>query len=153
MLAGSTPRALAALTLRAAAVKGVLQTTVGYTGGTSESPTYGSVCGNDGHTEALRIVFDPSVVSYRRLLEVWASLHSPFHSSSKVQYRSAVWWHSAAQEKEVRAAVADWEAAVETDDMNCLVQRAKVVSLLAPAGAWWDAEERHQKWMAKRGRN
>ena len=51
-------------------VEGVVATSVGYTGGSSSEPTYGSVCSNDGHTEAIKVDFDPSVVSYEDLLKV-----------------------------------------------------------------------------------
>ena len=111
------------------------------------------MCSNDGHTEAIRVLFNPEVVSLERLLEVWASLHNPFHTAWKPQYQSAVWWHSAEQEAVVRRMVARFEDAVETDDLNALAPpRPRVQSLLAPAGAWWDAEERHQKWVQKNRR-
>lgn len=132
---------------------GVLSTTVGYTGGKTEFPTYGSVCGNDGHTEAIRVVFDPSVVSYRRLLEIWASLHNPTHRS-KPQYMSAVWWNNEEQERIVRESIAQWEESMEPDPLNALAPpKPKFATVIGPAVAWWDAEERHQKWIEKNRRS
>lgn len=106
-----------------------------------------------GHTEAIKVTFDTSVVSLERLLEIWASLHNPFFFARKAQYQSAVWWHSPEQEAVVRRVILRLESQIETDDLNALAPpRPPIRSLLAPAGAWWDAEERHQKWMQKRAR-
>jgi peptide-methionine (S)-S-oxide reductase len=126
--------------LRFSQLAGVVHTRVGYTGGSTERPTYGSVCGNDGHTEALRVSFDPSIISYAALLRHFFEEHNPQRKSHKAQYKSAVWWHSDAQEETLRAAVAELEAL-----------HGSVATTLAPAQAWWDAEEHHQKYMEKQG--
>ena len=68
----------------------MVSTRVGYTGGDSPDPTYGSVCAGDGHTEALKVEFDPSVVSYEALLAKFLSVHDPCVSMT-TQYQSAVW--------------------------------------------------------------
>jgi peptide-methionine (S)-S-oxide reductase len=132
-------------------LKGVLRTSVGYTGGSTPHPTYASVCAGDGHTEAICIEFDPDVLSYAELLRVCFSLHEPTHHASKLQYRSAVWYHSAEQEAVLRDTVARLEAQIPVDPYNCLApSEVRFATALLPAGEWWDAEEVHQKWVAKR---
>ena len=76
---------------------------VGYTGGDSEEPTYGSVCGGDGHTEAVKIEFDPNVISYEQLLDTFWAEHNPSGYKPKVQYKSAIWPQNKAQEAAARA--------------------------------------------------
>ena len=114
---------------------------MGYTGGKTANPTYGSVCGNDGHTEALRVWFNPAEVTYGQLLATFFAEQNPTRRSHEAQYKSAVWWHSAEQEKAVKAAVAAIEGA----------HGVKVATDLAPVGPWTDAEENHQKYMEKAG--
>ncbi len=97
--------------MRFGALQGVLATRVGYTGGTAPSPTYKSVCGGDGHTEGIRVTFDPAVVSYEQLLNVFFEEHNPTGRRGKVQYKSAIWYHSPEQEAAARAAVVRHRAA------------------------------------------
>lgn len=95
-------------------VRGVLRTRVGYTGGPSENPTYQSVCAGDGHTEAIRVEYDPRRVSYEELLKVfWDSTtkrHRAMAGNSgdaeeglftprrgEAQYKLAIWYHTEAQ--------------------------------------------------------
>jgi len=85
-------------------VNGVVRTMVGYTGGDRPDPTYGSVCNGDGHTEALKVEFDPSVVSYEQLLETFLSVHDPCVPMN-TQYQSAVWPQNDAQKEAVLAAL------------------------------------------------
>lgn len=106
---------------------------MGYTGGESPSPTYESVCGGDGHTEAIQIEYDPSQVTYEELLNQFWVGHSP--TPSKAQYKSAVWYHNEEQKQIAEAAVkASGTAWVDVDR----------------ADEWYDAEEYHQKYY-KRG--
>lgn len=119
----------------------MVATRVGYTGGKTVNPTYGSVCSNDGHTEALRVWYDPAQVSFEQLLTVFFEEHNPTRKSHKAQYKSALWWHDAAQEAAIKTAVAELEAK----------HGLKVATDLAPAGPWYDAEEHHQKYMEKAG--
>lgn len=118
-------------------MKGVLQTRVGYTGGSASDPTYGSVCGQGkhGHTEAIKVDFDPSLVEYTELLDVFFTSHHP-DSRVKDQYKSAIWTTDNAQHA----------LAVEYS------KKAGVALLVEPAKQWYDAEEYHQKYLFKSGR-
>mmetsp|Transcript_14989 Transcript_14989/g.34018 ORF Transcript_14989/g.34018 Transcript_14989/m.34018 type:complete len:119 (+) Transcript_14989:444-800(+) len=111
---------------------GIVETTVGYTGGAAVDPTYESVCGGDGHTEAIRVEYDPAQVSYEDLLNQFWKGHSP--TPSKVQYKSAIWYHDEEQKsiakQSVQATGTTW---VDVDE----------------AQKWWDAEEYHQKYYNK----
>jgi peptide-methionine (S)-S-oxide reductase len=85
-------------------VPGVIKTRVGYTGGDRADPNYGTVCNGDGHTEALKIDFDPSVVSFAKLLDMFMAQHDPCVPMT-TQYQSAVWPQSQAQADAVVAAI------------------------------------------------
>lgn len=87
-----------------------MRTEVGYTGGGNKAPTYGSVCAGDGHTEALRVEYDPDTVSYDKLLEVFWSLHNP-SSRTTTQYKSAIWPQTPEQAEVVAAVIASKEEA------------------------------------------
>ena len=132
---------------RFAALPGVSSTEVGYTGGTTENPTYEQVCSNKtGHAEAVRLEFDPGQVSYEELLAAFFGMHDPTQWNRQgpdfgSQYRSAVFFHDAAQEKAARAAI---EHLTESG-----VFKRKIVTLVEPAGPWWRAEEYHQKYFQK----
>eukprot|EP00411_Alexandrium_monilatum_P107305 CAMPEP_0175768778 /NCGR_PEP_ID=MMETSP0097-20121207/70609_1 /TAXON_ID=311494 /ORGANISM="Alexandrium monilatum, Strain CCMP3105" /LENGTH=207 /DNA_ID=CAMNT_0017078911 /DNA_START=20 /DNA_END=641 /DNA_ORIENTATION=- len=113
-------------------VPGVVSTTVGYTGGRNPSPTYESVCGGDGHTEAIQIEYDPSQVSYDDLLKQFYRGHQP--SPGKAQYKSAVWYHNEEQKQSAEAAAeATGNAWVDLDE----------------AQDFHAAEEYHQKYYQK----
>ena len=112
---------------------GVLDSWVGYTGGESANPTYDSVCSGDGHTEALRLEFDPSVLSYEQLMEhVYRQAEA---DSWSPQYKSAIWAQNDEQ-REVARRVAQ------------RLNKARVP--LLDADTWYDAEEKHQKYYNKR---
>ena len=95
---------------------GVLDVEVGYTGGASEHPTYEEVCsGRTGHAEAVRVTFDPSRVTFGRLLEVFFATHDPTTKNRQgadvgTQYRSAIFVHDALQRAEAEAALARIDA-------------------------------------------
>jgi peptide-methionine (S)-S-oxide reductase len=122
----------------------VVETKVGYTGGTAPSPTYKTVCAGDGHTEAMKVVYDPAVVRYDDLLERFLG-EANLHTAGKPQYASAVWTHTPEQTAAVNAALAK-VAEGATRPVTLKVARA---------GEWTDAEEYHQhyiqKMQAKRG--
>jgi peptide-methionine (S)-S-oxide reductase len=132
---------------RFAALPGVTSTEVGYTGGTTENPTYKQVCGNStGHAEAVRLEFDPERVSYEELLAAFFGMHDPTQWNRQgpdfgSQYRSAVFFHDEGQEKAARAAI---DQLTESG-----VFKRRIVTLVEPAGPWWRAEEYHQKYFEK----
>ncbi|KAK9828618.1 hypothetical protein WJX72_001061 [[Myrmecia] bisecta] len=123
-------------------LEGVVNTRVGYTGGSNLSPTYNTVCSNDGHTEAVKIEFDPHLISYERLLKEFFNEHDPSRQAGKAQYKSAVWTHSDAQATAVAQQIKQYEDRTGK----------KVATDVAPAGSWHDAEEYHQKYYEKAGR-
>jgi len=132
---------------RFAALPGVTSIEVGYTGGTTEDPTYKQVCTNKtGHAEAVRLEFDPQRISYEELLAAFFGMHDPTQWMRQgpdygSQYRSAVFFHGDAQEKSARAAV---EQLTESG-----VFEKEIVTQIEPAGPWWRAEEYHQKYFEK----
>jgi peptide-methionine (S)-S-oxide reductase len=119
-------------------VKGVISTRVGYTGGDRAKPSYGSVCSGDGHTEAILIDFDPAVVSYRELLDLFFANHDPF-ARMATQYASAVWPQTEAQKVAVFAAIERTEAA----------RGRPVTTRVEPPKKFWDAEWYHQQYNGK----
>ena len=105
-------------------MRGVRRTRVGYTGGTTTNPTYNAVCrGSTGHSEALRIVFDPSVISFEDLLKAFFSMHA-YQYRSKPQYMSAIFVQGDAQ----RTAAENFVAKLE--------QRGDVATRILPAAQW-----------------
>jgi methionine-S-sulfoxide reductase len=128
-------------------VPGVVATEVGYTGGHTESPTYRDVCSHTtGHAEAIRVAFDPEVVTYEQLLEVFWAMHDPTQVNRQGpdvgdQYRSAIFTHSdeqrAAAEASRQAAQARFDRPIATE--------------IAPAGTFWPAEDYHQRYYDKNG--
>jgi peptide-methionine (S)-S-oxide reductase len=126
---------------------GVLSTMVGYTGGSTDSPSYEEVCtGRTGHAEAVHLTFDPEQVSYEELLNVFFDLHDPTQMNRQgpdvgSQYRSAIFFHTAEQERE--AIAAKERAATE--------HHGEVVTEIVPAQHFWLAEDYHQRYLEKRG--
>jgi peptide-methionine (S)-S-oxide reductase len=129
------------------AVPGVTRTTVGYTGGEVDNPSYERVCtGRTGHAEAVQVEYDPGAVSYEQLLDVFWESHNPTTRNRQgwdigSQYRSAVFVHDEEQEQ---VAVASREA--RQRDL-----RRQIVSEIVPAGRFWPAEDYHQQYLEKRG--
>jgi peptide-methionine (S)-S-oxide reductase len=128
-------------------VPGVKEVTVGYSGGTTESPTYREVCsGRTGHAEVVQVEFDPDHVSYERLLDVLWDVHDPTQLNRQgpdvgSQYRSAVFVHSPEQETTARAS---------RDRAQARLPRP-VVTEITPASTFWPAEEYHQRYFEKHG--
>ena len=126
---------------------GVLDTEVGYTGGTTEHPTYEQVCtGKTGHAEAVRVVFDPSVVSYADVLHYFFRLHDPTtknrqHNDVGTQYRSAIFVSSEAQRRIAEQVRAEVDASGKW--------KRPVVTEIVPAGPFWPAEGYHQDYLEK----
>ncbi len=126
---------------------GVISTRVGYAGGTTENPTYREVCtGRTGHAEALEVVFDPAQVSYREILELFFQIHDPTTKDRQgndvgSQYRSAILVADEAQEKVARETIADVEASG--------LWPGPVVTEIANAGPFWQAEPEHQDYLQR----
>ena len=128
-------------------IPGVIATTVGYTGGRGERPTYEQVCSHTtGHAEAVLVEFDPAQVSYEELLDAFWRLHDPTQLNRQGpdvgdQYRSAIYFHSPEQEA---AAKASREAAQERVSKP-------IVTEITEAPEFWAAEDYHQRYLEKRG--
>lgn len=126
---------------------GVISTSVGYTGGTSDSPTYREVCsGTTGHAEAVQITFDPTRTTFEALLGFFFRMHDPTtlnrqHNDVGTQYRSAIFYHSDAQRQTAEKVKAEANASQK--------RPRPVVTEIVPAGTFWPAEEYHQKYLVK----
>jgi peptide-methionine (S)-S-oxide reductase len=131
-------------------VKGVLATAVGYTGGTTPEPTYEQVCsGMTGHTEAVQVVFDPAVVSYGQLLEVFWSIHDPTQLNQQgpdvgTNYRSAIFYHTPEQKA---TAVASRDRLQSSGKFG----NRLIVTEIVPFTVFWMAEEYHLQYYEKCG--
>ena len=128
-------------------LKGVKTVESGYIGGTMPNPTYEQVCSGDtGHAEAIRITFDPDVISYGDLLDIFFATHDPTTLNRQgndigTQYRSAIFPHSAEQEQEARAGIERAQAD----------QSAPGVTAIEPQAPWYPAEDYHQKYWDRVG--
>lgn len=107
---------------------------MGYTGGQNKAPTYQSVCRGDGHTEAVKVTFDPSVITYEQLMR--RVVHEAHPHMTKAQYQSAVWTQTPEEEAIARRVA---------HEMN----KDALPVLPAAETQWWDAEEYHQKYYEK----
>jgi peptide-methionine (S)-S-oxide reductase len=125
-------------------LKGVQSVVSGYAGGEVESPTYEQVCGGrTGHAEVVQITYDPNVVAFRDLLDVFFTIHDPTTKDRQggdvgPQYRSVILYHDAAQRAAAEQAIADLEAR--------RVWRAPLVTELAPLETFYPAEAYHQDY-------
>jgi peptide-methionine (S)-S-oxide reductase len=116
----------------------------GYIGGSTPNPSYHAVCsGLTGHAEAVRLRFDPTVISYRTLLELFFAFHDATTLNAQgpdigSQYRSAIFTHSQEQADTARKVI----AALETDRAF----PGPIVTEVTPAGTWYPAEQHHQEY-------
>ena len=130
-------------------VVGVISATSGYTGGKTANPTYEEVCSSrTGHAEAVDVEFDPNIVRYEDLLEVFWATHDPTTLNRQgpdrgSQYRSAIFFHDAAQETAANASK-------ELQEKSGRFPRPIVTEIVA-AGTFYPAEEYHQKYFEKHG--
>jgi len=130
-------------------IKGVISTSVGYTGGTMKDPSYSDVCtGETGHAEAVEVVYDPSKVSYDRLLDVFWENHNPTTPNRQGpdvgnQYRSAIFYHTPAQKKAAELSMEKLEKSGQ--------YKRPIVTQIVPASKFYMAEEYHQQYLEKRG--
>lgn len=128
-------------------LKGVTAVESGYIGGAKPNPTYEEVCsGNTGHAEAIRITFDPDVISYADLLDIFFATHDPTTLNRQgndigTQYRSAIFPHSPEQEAQARAGI----------DRAQADQSAPIVTAIEPDAPWYPAEDYHQKYWDRVG--
>jgi peptide-methionine (S)-S-oxide reductase len=128
-------------------IEGVVKTSVGYTGGRTEDPSYKQVCsGTTGHAESVEVWFDPTVVSYGELLNAFWSMHDPTTRNRQgwdfgTQYRSAIFFHGSEQE---RLAIASRDQQQET-------LRRPIVTEIVQASTFYDAEDYHQRYFEKHG--
>lgn len=128
---------------------GVVSTAAGYAGGYTPNPTYEEVCsGRTGHTEVVRVVFDPSKTTYEALLRVFWENHDPTQGMKQggdvgTQYRSAVYAYGDAQLRAALASKADYEARLASAGF------APITTEIAEAPAFYFAEDYHQQYLAK----
>jgi peptide-methionine (S)-S-oxide reductase len=128
-------------------IPGVTATTVGYTGGTVETPSYRQVCsGRTGHAEAVRVEFDPARVSYEQLLDVFWANHDPTTLNRQgwdmgTQYRSAIFFKDATQQAAARTSLEAQQGR----------RRKPIVTEITPASPFYAAEDYHQQYLEKRG--
>ncbi|KAK0236840.1 peptide methionine sulfoxide reductase [Armillaria nabsnona] len=131
--------------------KGIIKTSVGYTGGkeTSQNPGYRAVCsGETGHAEAVKIEFDPAIVKYDELVEFFYRTHDPTTANRQgadtgTQYRSAIFTNSPEQEAIAKRMTEEVQAKHFTP------KGKTIVTEILEAGPWWDAEEYHQLYLFK----
>jgi len=122
---------------------GVISTRVGYSGGDTPNATYRN---HGDHAEAVEIVFDPAVISYRELLEFFFQIHDPSTKDRQGNdrgrsYRSAIYYASEEQQRVALDTIADVDASG--------LWPGKVVTEVAPAGPFWEAEPDHQDYLQK----
>lgn len=126
---------------------GVVDTAVGYTGGQVDRPTYEQVCSDTtGHAEAVRVVFDPSVISYERLLDVFWDCHDPTQLNRQgpdfgTQYRTAIFYTTPEQEAAARASKDELERSGRFG--------RPIATEITPASTFWMAEDYHQQYEEK----
>ena len=131
------------------ATRGVTNATVGYAGGTTENPTYEDVCGHGtGHAEVVQVEFDPAIVSYNQLLDVFWSNHNPTTLNRQGpdvgdQYRSVIFYHSPEQ----RAAAEESKASLDKSGRF----KQPIVTQIEAAPTFYPAEDYHQRYLEKRG--
>ena len=130
-------------------IDGVLHTAVGFMGGNTENPTYKEVCTKTtGHAEVVHLEFDPNIVSFEKLLEVFWSVHDPTTLNRQgpdvgSQYRSAIYYHSAEQEAAACESKTQLEAASRFPN--------PIVTEISPATEFYIAEDYHQQYFEKNG--
>lgn len=131
-------------------IDGVIETVAGYTGGSVPDPGYEQVdSGTTGHVQAVGIVYDPNVISYEALLELFFSIHDPSQAGGQgdyagSQYRPVIFWHD---EKQQRAALEARNRLAWEDRFS----GREVLTAIEPAGPFYPAEECHQRFYEKCG--
>ncbi|QBI56023.1 peptide-methionine (S)-S-oxide reductase MsrA [Streptomonospora litoralis] len=127
---------------------GVITTAVGYAGGYTPNPAYEEVCsGRTGHTEAVRVVFDPRTISYTDLLKVFWEGHDPTQGMRQgndigTQYRSAIFYHDEAQKAAAESSRDAFQQVLSA------AGHGAVTTEIAPAGPFYFAEDYHQQYLS-----
>jgi peptide-methionine (S)-S-oxide reductase len=130
-------------------LKGVLSTTVGYTGGSLKDPTYEDVCTDKtGHAEVVEITYDPQKITYEHLLDVFWEIHDPTTKNRQgpdigTQYRSAIFYYSSEQQTAAEQSKKNLEQSGK--------YRKKVMTEITQAMMFYPAEEYHQHYLEKHG--
>ncbi|QSX73974.1 peptide-methionine (S)-S-oxide reductase MsrA [Lysobacter arenosi] len=122
---------------------GIVSTRVGYSGGDVPNATYRN---HGTHAEAIELVFDPAVISYRKILELFFQIHDPSTKNRQgndlgLSYRSAIFYTSEEQKKTAENTIADVDASG--------LWPGKAVTEVAPAGPFWEAEPEHQDYLER----
>lgn len=132
-------------------LKGVKSTTVGYSGGDFPNPTYKDVCsGETGHAEVVQIEFNPSIITYEELLDVFWKIHNPTSLNRQgfdigTQYRSVIFYHSPEQRQKALKSKKELE--------NSGKYKKPIVTKIEPVKEFYRAEEYHQKYVQKRSKS
>ncbi len=128
---------------------GVVRTTVGYSGGTTENPSYEQVCTNTtGHAEAVQVEYDPARISYEQLLDTFWASHDPTQLNRQgpdvgKQYRSVIFYHTPEQEQAARASKQRLEQSGR--------HKRPIATEIIAAAPFYRAEDYHQQYPEKRG--
>ena len=132
-------------------VIGVVATAVGYMGGTVKNPTYKDICtGQTGHAEVVQVTYDPTIVSYEKLLDIFWSVHDPTQLNRQgpdigTNYRSVIFYHDAEQGRIARRSK-------EFLEVSGAFRFGKIMTAIIPAPEFYRAEEYHQCYYKKHGR-
>ena len=130
-------------------VKGVVDTKVGYTGGKMKKPSYEDVCTDaTGHAEAIEITYDPKIVSYEKLLDIFWMIHDPTSLNRQwfgtvKHWRSVIFYNNEKQK----------ETALKSKERQQKILNKQIVTEIVKAPEFYPAEEYHQKYLMKRGKN
>jgi peptide-methionine (S)-S-oxide reductase len=128
-------------------LRGVMSVESGYMGGAKPDPTYEEVCrGRTGHAEVVRVTFDPAVVTFREILEVFFVIHDPTTPNRQgndvgTQYRSVVFHHTPGQKSAAEQVITQFDAAKLWSD--------PIVTEIAPAATFYVAEDYHQRYFER----
>tara|TARA_B100001175_G_C19099398_1_gene444375 strand:- start:52 stop:522 length:471 start_codon:yes stop_codon:yes gene_type:complete len=126
---------------------GVIQTEVGYIGGTKENPTYEEVCqGNTNHAEAIRLFYNEKIIDFEKILNVFFTIHDPTTLNSQgpdfgTQYRSSIFYLDEMQKIISEKII---------QQLNTSTYNNKIVTTIEQASVFWIAEEYHQKYIRKK---
>ncbi len=129
--------------------EGVIETDVGFMGGTKDDPSYKEVCYTDtGHAEVVHLTFDPNKISYNDLLNIFWRIHDPTQVNRQgpdvgTQYRTVIFYHNDEQRDQAEASKKAMDASGKF--------KAPIATIIEPAATFWKAEDYHQDYLKKRG--